>query len=55
MFDFLKEVKDLIPNSFYWPRKNYTIKEKIKGNELKWIFKGQDVNSARRMKQFTNV
>ena len=27
MFDFLKEVKDLIPNRFYWPRKNYTIKE----------------------------
>jgi Predicted exosome subunit/U3 small nucleolar ribonucleoprotein (snoRNP) component, contains IMP4 domain len=27
MFDFLKEIKDVFPNCFYWPRRNYTLQE----------------------------
>jgi ribosome production factor 1 len=27
MFDFLKEMKTVIPNCHYWPRKNYTLQE----------------------------
>ncbi len=27
MFDFLKEIKDVFPNCYYWPRRNYTLQE----------------------------
>ncbi|KRX11032.1 Anticodon-binding [Pseudocohnilembus persalinus] len=27
LFDFIKEIKDVFPNSYYWPRKNFSLKD----------------------------